>query len=214
MQEGNHRGILRQPRCGDRQVRRIPDQAFGGHARRGGTLAEAAHSLADTGNQALLLFGSNRAKRPADRVHPFGYGPERYFWSFVVALVLFGMGRLFALYEGINKLGNPHEIDNAIVAFAILGFAIVLGTYSLRTEIVEADNARDRHQSWWHFIRHAKSPELPVVLLEDVGAQTGLVIALDGLSMAEVAIETSMREAMPFQMTIYIEPYIHRSVAE
>ena len=91
--------------------------------RSAGLLAESGHSLADTGNQALLMLGSKRGKRPADRAHPFGYGSERYFWAFVVALVLFSMGGLFALYEGIEKLRHPHEVDNAVVAFVILAIA-------------------------------------------------------------------------------------------
>jgi cation diffusion facilitator family transporter len=154
--------------------------------RSAGLLAEAGHSMADTGNQALLLFGSRRGRRPADRAHPFGYGPERYFWAFVVALVLFSMGGLFALYEGINKLSNPHEIDSVAVAFGILFFAIALESYSLRTAVKEANHVRPKSKSWWWFIRNSKSPELPVVLLEDVGAETGLVLALGGLIMAEV----------------------------
>lgn len=149
-----------------------------------GLLAEAGHSLADTGNQALLLFGSKRGRRKPDHVHPFGYGPERYFWAFVVALVLFSMGGLFALYEGISKLRNPHEIQSAVVAFGILVFALALETYSLRTAIKEANHVRPRDKSWWWFIRNAKSPELPVVLLEDTGAEIGLVVALGGLTMA------------------------------
>lgn len=154
--------------------------------RSAGLLAEAGHSLADTGNQGLLLFGSKRSKRPADRAHPFGYGPERYFWSFVVALVLFSMGGLFALYEGISKLSNPHEIDSAGVAFGILGFAIILETFSLRTAMREARQVKPADRSWWWFIRNAKSPELPVVLLEDTGAELGLLFALLGLVMSEV----------------------------
>jgi len=153
--------------------------------RSAGLLAEAGHSVADTGNQALLLFGGKRGRRPADRTHPFGYGPERYFWSFVVALVLFSMGGLFALYEGIQKLWHPHEIENAIVAYAILGFSIALETFSLRTAIKEANHVRG-DRGWWKFIRTAKSPELPVVLLEDIGAEAGLFMALFGLTMAEV----------------------------
>lgn len=154
--------------------------------RSAGLLAEAGHSLADTGNQALLMFGSKRGKRPADHAHPFGYGPERYFWAFVVALVLFSMGGLFALYEGIQKLNHPHEIDKPIVGYSILIFAIILESFSLRTAIKESNHVRDRSKSWWHFIRTSKIPELPVVLLEDIGALLGLFFALGGLTMAEV----------------------------
>lgn len=151
-----------------------------------GMLAEAGHSLADTGNQGLLMFGSRRGRRPADHAHPFGYGPERYFWAFVVALVLFSMGGLFALYEGIRKVFDPHEIESAGIAFAILFIAIGLEAFSLRTAVKESNHTRDRSHSWWHFIRSAKAPELPVVLLEDVGAMTGLTFALAGLTMAEI----------------------------
>ena len=153
--------------------------------RSAGLLAEAGHSLADTGNQGLLMFGSKRGKRPADRAHPFGYGPERYFWSFIVALVLFSMGGLFALYEGIHKLSDPHEIKSIGIAYAILLVSIALETYSLRTAVKEANHVR-HGRSWWRFIRTSKAPELPVVLLEDVGAQTGLVVALLGLGMADI----------------------------
>jgi cation diffusion facilitator family transporter len=153
--------------------------------RSAGLLAESGHSLADTGNQALLMLGSNRAKRPADRAHPFGYGSERYFWAFVVALVLFSMGGLFALYEGIEKLRHPHQVDNAAVAFAILGIAICLETFSLRTAVKEAKPLRTEGMSWIEFIRTSKAPELPVVLLEDVGAELGLAFAMAGLILAE-----------------------------
>lgn len=153
-----------------------------------GLLAESGHSVADTGNQGLLMLGGRRGKRPADRVHPFGYGPERYFWSFVVALVLFSMGGLFALYEGIQKLSHPHEIDSAVIAYLILGVSIALETFSLRTAVKEAAQHRG-NRSWWTYIRTAKSPELPVVLLEDIGAEAGLVMALLGLSLAEITGE-------------------------
>lgn len=153
-----------------------------------GLLAESGHSVADTGNQGLLMLGGRRGKRPADRMHPFGYGPERYFWSFVVALVLFSMGGLFALYEGIQKLSHPHEIDSVGIAFAILGFSIALETYSLRTAVKEAA-AHKGDRGWWTYIRTAKSPELPVVLLEDIGAEAGLVVALLGLVLAEITGE-------------------------
>jgi cation diffusion facilitator family transporter len=154
--------------------------------RSAGLLAESGHSLADTGNQALLMLGSKRGNRPADRAHPFGYGPERYFWAFVVALVLFSMGGLFALYEGIDKLRHPHEVESAAVAFGILIFAIVLESYSLRTAVKEANHVRPPGMGWVSFIRTSKSPELPVVLLEDVGAEVGLFFALFGLILAEV----------------------------
>ncbi len=153
--------------------------------RSAGLLAEAGHSLADTGNQGLLMFGGRRAKRPADHAHPFGYGPERYFWSFVVALVLFSMGGLFALYEGIHKFSDPHEIKKIWVAYAILVVSIALETYSLTTAAKEANRVRGK-RSWWTFIRTSKAPELPVVLLEDIGAETGLVVALLGLTMADI----------------------------
>ena len=154
--------------------------------RSAGLLAESAHSLADTGNQALLMLGSKRGKRPADDAHPFGYGPERYFWAFVVALVLFSMGGLFALYEGFQKLRDPHEVSNPVVAFAILLIAVALESYSLRTAVKESNHIRPPGTGWISFIRNSKSPELPVVLLEDVGAEIGLVFALVGLLLAEI----------------------------
>jgi cation diffusion facilitator family transporter len=152
--------------------------------RSAGMLAEAGHSLADTSNQALLLLGGRRAAREADETHPFGYGRERYFWSFVVALVLFSMGGLFALYEGIEKLRHPHATESLAIAIGILIVAIVLETFSLRTAVREAKHVKPADVSWWRFIRTSKSPELPVVLLEDVGAEIGLFLALIGVSLA------------------------------
>jgi cation diffusion facilitator family transporter len=154
--------------------------------RSAGLLAESMHSLADTGNQALLMFGSKRGNREADEAHPFGYGPERYFWAFVVALVLFSLGGLFALYEGIQKLSHPHVVESPIVAFVILALAILLESYSLRTAVHEAQEVKVEAMGWWTFIRATKSPELPVVLLEDTGALLGLVFALAGLGLAEI----------------------------
>jgi cation diffusion facilitator family transporter len=151
-----------------------------------GLLAEAGHSLADTGNQALLLLGSSRAKKQATADHPFGYGRERYFWAFVVALVLFSMGGLFALYEGIQKLIHPHEAESLGIAIGILLFAICLEAYSLRTAVKETRHVKPPTMSYWKFIRTAKQPELPVVLLEDVGAMIGLVLALSGVVVAHV----------------------------
>ncbi len=125
-----------------------------------GLLAEAGHSLADTSNQALLLLGGRRAPRVADEDHPFGYGRERYFWAFVVALVLFSMGGLFALYEGIQKLIDPHETENLPVAIGILVVAIGLETFSLRTAVREANHVKPKEMGWWEFIRTSKQPEL------------------------------------------------------
>jgi cation diffusion facilitator family transporter len=148
-------------------------------------LAEAVHSVADATNQGLLLLGGRRARRTPTAEHPFGYGRERYFWSFVVALVIFTLGSLFALFEGVEKLRHPHEIESAAWAVGILLFGVVLETFSLRTAIHESAEAKG-DQSWWTFIRRSKNPELPVVLLEDIGAMFGLVLAIGGVAMAEV----------------------------
>lgn len=146
-------------------------------------LAEGIHSVADTSNQALLFVGGIQARREPTDTHPFGYARARYFWSFVVALVLFSLGGVFAIYEGVEKLRHPEEIHDPIVAFAILGVAIVLETFSLRTAVREARPLRGR-RSWWRFVREARTPELPVVLLEDLGALLGLVLALGGVGLA------------------------------
>jgi cation diffusion facilitator family transporter len=150
-----------------------------------GLLAESGHSLADTGNQGLLLLGSKRARREADEHHPFGFGRERFFWAFVVALVLFSMGGLFAIYEGIHKVGHPEPTDNPTVAFVILGLAVALETFSLRTALREAAHVRGE-RTVWQFIRASKQPELPVVVLEDIGAEIGLTFAIVGLALDEI----------------------------
>lgn len=154
-----------------------------GITRSSSMLAEGVHSLADSGNQVLLLVGGKRAKRAANAAHPFGYGRDRYFYSFLVALVLFTVGGMFAVYEGIEKIRHPHELDKAWVAIVVLLGAIIAESFSLRTAVREANHVRSG-ESWYEFIRRAKSPELPVVLLEDVAALTGLVLALFGVSMA------------------------------
>jgi cation diffusion facilitator family transporter len=151
-------------------------------------LAESVHSVADSGNQGLLLLGGKRAKKAADEEHPFGYGRERYFWAFVVALVLFSLGGLFSLYEGYHKLeeaADGGELTSPGVAVAILLFAIVAEGFSFRTAIVESKKVKGE-QSWWRFVRTAKSPELPVVLLEDLGALVGLLLALLGVTLAAI----------------------------
>jgi cation diffusion facilitator family transporter len=148
-------------------------------------LAEAVHSFADSGNQVLLLVGGKRARRDADERHPFGYGRERYFYSFVVALVLFSLGSLFALYEGISKISNPHHLGTPSVAIGILVFAILAESFSFKTAISEALPLKGSI-SWSRYIRRAKSPELPVVLLEDFAALIGLVLALLGVTLTLV----------------------------
>lgn len=152
-------------------------------------LAEAGHSVADSGNQALLLLGNKRSQRRATLQHPFGYGRERYIYSFIVAIILFSLGGLFALYEGFHKLEEVRaghgELEAPLVALGILGVAIVLESLSFRTAIHESNRVRG-DQSWWGFIRHAKIPELPVVLLEDLGALVGLVLAALGVFLAMV----------------------------
>ena len=147
-------------------------------------LAEAFHSVADTSNQGLLLLGRKRAGRSPTPEHPFGYGRERYFWSFIVALVIFSLGSLFALYEGVEKLRHPHRLESAGWAIGILAVAVVLESLSLRTAVRES--RRLKGGSWWRFIREAKVPELPVVVLEDLGALLGLAFALTGVLLAEL----------------------------
>lgn len=145
-------------------------------------LAEGVHSVADTSNQGLLLLGQRRARREADTLHPFGFGRSRYFYSFVVALVLFALGSVFALYEGVHKVRQPEELSSPLVAVVILAVAIVLEGYSFRTAVHESRPLKGEG-SWWRFIRTSRSPELPVVLLEDSGALVGLVLALTGVGL-------------------------------
>lgn len=146
-------------------------------------LAEAVHSVADTANQGLLLWGGAAADRAPTPRHAFGFGRERYFWSFVVALVIFSLGSLFAIYEGISKILHPHALTDPIWAVGILVFGIVVEGFSFRTAVVEARKVKGR-ASWWRFVRQTKNPELPVVLLEDLGALLGLAIALAGVLLA------------------------------
>ena len=145
-------------------------------------LAESVHSVADTSNQALLLWGHRQARREADQLHPFGYGRSRFFYSFVVALVLFTLGAVFALYEGYRKISHPQPLTSAPVALAILVVAIALESFSFRTAIVESRPLRGS-TGWWRFIRASRNPELPVVLLEDAGALIGLTFALIGVGL-------------------------------
>ncbi|MFD2471107.1 cation diffusion facilitator family transporter [Amycolatopsis silviterrae] len=146
-------------------------------------LAEAVHSLADTSNQGLLLLGQKTSKRRATREHPFGFGRDRYFYSFIVALMLFTLGAAFALYEGIHKIIEPQPLETPVVAVIILVVAICLEGYSFYTAMGESRKIKG-NASWWRFIRQAKEPELPVVLLEDSGALLGLVFALLGVGLS------------------------------
>lgn len=147
-------------------------------------LAESVHSVADSGNQGLLILGGRRAAREADAEHPFGYGQVRYYYAFLVAVVLFTVGGLFALYEAWEKFHDPHPIEGQWwwVPLVVLGAAIAMESFSLRTAVHEARPARGT-QTWWRYIRTSRSPELPVVLLEDVGALLGLMLALFGVSL-------------------------------
>jgi len=146
-------------------------------------LAEAVHSVADSANQGLLILGGARADRGPTVEHPFGYGRERYFWAFVVAMVLFTLGSLFAIYQGVDKIRHPHALTDPHWAVGILLLGILFEGFSLRTAVREANRIRDR-AGWWDFIRHARSPELPVVLLEDLGALLGLMFAMIGIGLA------------------------------
>jgi cation diffusion facilitator family transporter len=148
-------------------------------------LSEAIHSLADTGNQVLLLVGGRRAKRAADEQHQFGFGRVRYVYAFVVSIVLFCLGGLFSIYEGWHKIHDPEELTSPSVAFAVLGIAIVLEAFSFRTAVREANHSRGS-ASLVSFVREVRQPELPVVLLEDAGALVGLMFALVGVSLAVV----------------------------
>ncbi|MER6596409.1 cation diffusion facilitator family transporter, partial [Micromonospora purpureochromogenes] len=146
-------------------------------------LAESIHSVADSGNQGLLLLGGKRAKREATPQHPFGYGRERYIYAFIVSIVLFSVGGLFALYEAYHKWHEGGGIEEyKAVPVVVLVVAIIMESFSLRTAIKESNHVRG-NQSWVRFVRRAKAPELPVVLLEDLGALVGLVFALFGVSM-------------------------------
>ncbi|MFD0147625.1 MULTISPECIES: cation diffusion facilitator family transporter [unclassified Streptomyces] len=146
-------------------------------------LAESVHSLADSGNQGLLLLGGKKAKREATPQHPFGYGRERYIYAFLVSIVLFSVGGMFAIYEGYEKIKHPHPIEDWYWPIGVLVFAIIAESFSFRTAIKESNTIRGR-QSWKEFVRRAKAPELPVVLLEDLGALVGLILALGGVGIA------------------------------
>jgi cation diffusion facilitator family transporter len=145
-------------------------------------LAEGVHSVADSGNQVLLLLGGKKAEKEASEEHPFGYGRERYIYGFLVSVVLFTVGGLFALYEGYEKIKHPHELEDWWWPIGVLVFAIIAEGFSFRTAVAES-NALRGSLSWTQFVRRAKAPELPVVLLEDFGALIGLLLALFGVGL-------------------------------
>jgi cation diffusion facilitator family transporter len=146
-------------------------------------LAEAVHSVADTGNQGLLLLGGRRATKERDSTHQFGYGHERFFYAFVVSLVLFSVGGLFAVVEGVLKISHPHKVEHPLLAVVVLVAAVVMESLSFRTARNESRKIKG-DQSWVSFVRRTKTPELPVVLLEDTAALLGLVFALAGVGLA------------------------------
>jgi cation diffusion facilitator family transporter len=145
-------------------------------------LAEAIHSVADSCNQLLLLIGGRRSRREADDSHPFGYGRTRYVYAFIVAIILFSVGGVFSIYEGADKLQHPHALEVPWLPILVLSLAIIAESFSLRTAIKESNHVRG-NQSWVEFVRRAKAPELPVVLLEDVAALLGLVFAFAGVGL-------------------------------
>ncbi len=148
-------------------------------------LSEGVHSIADTTNQGLLLLGSKKAQREPTERHPFGFGRERYFWAFIVALVIFALGSAFALTEGFDKVRHPEHLDSPAWAIGILGFSVVLESISFRTAASEANKTRGS-MSWLEYINSAKAPEIPLVLLEDFGALVGLAVALLAVVMTMI----------------------------
>ena len=146
-------------------------------------LAESVHSVADTGNEVLLLVGRGRSLRPPSDEHPFGFGRERYFYGFVVSVMLFTVGAAFSVYDGIHKILNPEPVRSPLVAIIVLVLSAVLEAFSLRTGVAEANKVRGG-RSWSTFIRRTKAPELPVVLLEDLAALIGLGFAFAGVTLA------------------------------
>jgi cation diffusion facilitator family transporter len=147
--------------------------------------SEAIHSCVDTGNQALLLYGLKRAKRPADARHPFGYGRELYFWAFVVAILLFSIGAGFSIYEGLEKIKHPEPIADAYVNYIVLGLAIVFESVSWWVAVKEFNLTRGR-RGYLEAVQVSKDPSIFTVLLEDTAALLGLFVALVGIALSEI----------------------------
>jgi cation diffusion facilitator family transporter len=148
-------------------------------------LAEAVHSVADTGNEVLLLIGAGRSRRARTTEHPFGFGRERYFYAFVVAVMLFTVGAVFSIYDGVHKIVSGGELTSPYVAYGVLGLSMILESFSLRTAIHEANEVRG-DRSWRQFVHLTKMPELPVVLLEDTAALIGLALAFLGVLLSQL----------------------------
>ena len=147
-------------------------------------LAETLHSVADTGNQVFLLLGLKLGRKPPDEEHPFGYGRERYFWAFIVALSIFSVGGLFAVVEGIRKIGKPHPIENPLASYIALGIAFVLEAYVLRVAYQEFKHWREKNPGpFWHSLKNSKSPTILVVLFEDSAALLGIIVATVGITL-------------------------------
>jgi len=147
-------------------------------------LSEAIHSVVDTSNQALLLYGMRRAKRPADEQHPFGYGREIYFWAFVVAVLIFAVGAGVSMYEGFEKIRHPHPITNAYVNYIVLGVAMVFEAGAWWIAYREFERTRG-HLGVFEAVRHSKDPTVFTVLFEDTAAMLGLAIAFAGIALGE-----------------------------
>lgn len=148
-------------------------------------MSEGIHSLVDVGNQFLLLHGLGRAARPADSRHPFGYGKELYFWSFLVAILIFALGGGLSLYEGIHAVSEPGELHDPLVNYIVLGIAILFEAYSFGVAIKEFNKGRG-NKPMIRAIRETKDPSLVTVLLEDAAAMAGLVIALVGIMLGQI----------------------------
>jgi cation diffusion facilitator family transporter len=149
-------------------------------------LAESVHSVADTGNELLLLIGRGRSRRARTAEHPFGFGRERYFYAFVVAVMLFTVGAVFSIYDGVHKILSPGHLESPVIAYVVLALSMVLEALSLRTGIREANQVRQKGHGWRQFVHVTKTPELPVVLLEDTAALLGLVFAFLGVLLSQL----------------------------
>jgi len=146
--------------------------------------SEAVHSVVDSGNQLLLLYGVKRSKRPADSKHPFGYGKELYFWSFVVAILIFSIGSGISFYEGFHKLHSPEPVSNPMINFIVLGFAVIFESWTCWVAATEFKKSKG-DRGWVEAIRRSKDPALFTVLFEDTAALLGLFVALIALTLSE-----------------------------